>query len=123
MYAADTLYTRPQQLTSDGNNSSSTSSSSIEEEFERHVLLEHYFAVPIPAANAVLRGAFDRVDIIGSYSNAVTEQDLAITDSNRSIDSNSLRSSGSSSRVVPQHVWVTDFKSNVGSKKPEHMAR
>jgi hypothetical protein len=113
-----------QQLTSSPDeNSSSNSDSSISatEEFERHVLLEHYFAVPIPAVNAVLRGAFDRVDIIGSYSNAVTEQDLAVTDSNSSNDSNI--DSSSSSRVVPQHVWVTDFKSNVGSKKPEHMAR
>jgi hypothetical protein len=124
------FHTPLQQLASPSDNditssssASSSSSISIDEELERHVLLEHYFAVPIPAANAVLRGAFDRVDIIGNYSNVDTEQDSAVTDSSSSADGSRDNGSVSSSRVVPQHVWVTDFKSNVGSKKPEHMAR
>ena len=79
----------------------------------RHAYLEHSFSVQIPDANAILRGVFDRVDIIGQQQGAQHDYFNNSTIENRAL----------SSSEQPQHVWVTDFKSNVRTKKPELMVR
>ncbi|KAG5186664.1 PD-XK nuclease superfamily-domain-containing protein [Tribonema minus] len=60
---------------------------------DRQALIEHRFAVAMPTPGVELRGAFDRVDIVRGADGAA------------------------------ERVWVTDFKSHIGTKDPTQMAK
>ena len=69
--------------------------------------------------NVTLRGVFDRVDIVGShhqhnyFGNNPT---LECCEPIKQLEDNN-------SNTAPKHIWITDFKSNVGAKRPEAMVR